>query len=242
MHQRLPLPAPSIEDEVDGVPAEDRLAKQIENLIATHERLRFCKDGTPIFRVEKEKSATEAEDVLILSDAPEVKHWWKFPRPKLSRWSAHGWDDNKELLETKHEAEVEDKLKGLQDGQTFAQNFGHWSANGGCVLDKDWFDVTEPEEIGQTPQDTFQEEMAELLAKKRRFLVLGRGGDGKSHLIKLLRPKLEALGYKVMCIAFTHVAVTSLNGAECPAYTILHMLHQVCGQQTQTEEICDHRR
>ncbi len=158
------------------MPAEDKLAKRVEDLVAKHERLRFCKDGTPIFRVEKEKSATGAEDVLILSDAPEVQHRWKFPRPKLSRWSAHGWDDDKELLEMKHEAEVEDKLEGLQDGQTFAQGFGHWSANGKFVLDTDWIDVAEPEEIGRTPQDTFQEEMAELLAKKRRGLVLGRGG------------------------------------------------------------------
>ncbi len=70
------------------------------------------------------------------------------------------------------------------------------------MLEKDWCDFTEPEEIGRTPQDTFQEEMAEVLAKKRKGLVLGRGGVGKSHLIKLLRPKIESLGYKVMCIAF----------------------------------------
>ncbi len=82
--------------------------------------------------------------------------------------------------------------------------------------------------------------MAELLAKKRRGLVLGRGGVGKSHLIKLLRPKLEALGYKVMCIAFTHVAVANFPGAECPAYTILHMLHRFVGSK-RTQEICDHR-
>ena len=113
-------PAPALEEEVDGMPAEDKLAKQVEDLIAKHERLRFCKDGTPMFRVEKEKSATEVEDVLILSDAPEVRHRWKFPRPKLSRWSANGWDDDKELLEMKHKAEMEDKLEGLQDGQAFA--------------------------------------------------------------------------------------------------------------------------
>ena len=29
-----------------------------------------------------------------------------------------------ELLELKHEAEMEDKLKGLQDGQTFVQTLG----------------------------------------------------------------------------------------------------------------------
>ena len=131
----------------------------------------------------------------------------------------------------KHDAEVEDKLKGLQDGKTFAQSFGHWFANGGFVLDKEWFDITEPEAIGRTPDDKFQADVAELLAKKRRGLVLGRGGVGKSHLIKLLRPKLEGMGYKVMCIAFTHVAVANLNGAECPAYTILYMLHRFVGSK-----------
>ncbi len=84
--------------------------------------------------------------------------------------------------------------------------------------------------------------MAELIAKKRRGLVSGRGGVGKSHLIKLLRPKLEALGYKVMCIAFTHVAVANLNGAECPAYTILHMLHRFVANKSKQKDICDHRR
>ena len=73
----------------------------------------------------------------------------------MSRWSANGWDDDKEVLELKHEAEMKEKLEGLQDGQTFVQTFGHWSANGGFVLEKDWCDVTEPEEIGRTPQDTF---------------------------------------------------------------------------------------
>ena len=139
---------PALEDEVDGMPAEDHLAKQIENLIATHERLRFCKDGTPIFRVEKEKSATEADDVLVLWDAPDVRHRWQSARPKLSQWSAHGWTDDNELLEMKHEAEMEDKLKGLQDGQTFAQSFGNWSANGRFVLDKDWFDTNQRKSAG----------------------------------------------------------------------------------------------
>ena len=53
-------PAPALEEEVDGMPAEDKLAKQVEDLIAKHDRLRFCKDDTPIFRVEKEKTTTEA--------------------------------------------------------------------------------------------------------------------------------------------------------------------------------------
>ena len=39
---------------------------------------------------------------------------------------------------SKHEAEMEDKVEALQNGQTFVRSFGHWSANGGFVLEKDW--------------------------------------------------------------------------------------------------------
>ena len=49
--------------------------------------------------------------------------------------------------------------------------------------------------------------------------VIGRGGTGKSHLMKLLKPKWEKQGHKVICIAFTHVAVANINGVECEAHT-----------------------
>ena len=73
--------------------------------------------------------------------------------------------------------------------------------------------------------------MAEIIVKNRKALVVGRGGTGKSHLIKLLRPKFEALGYKVKCIAFTHVVVANIKSAEYPAYTILHLLHSFVGSK-----------
>ena len=53
-----------------------------------------------------------------------------------------------------------------------------------------WNDFSEPEGIGRGPDDTFQEEMAEKLATAGGGMVNGRGGTGKSHLIKLLKPKL----------------------------------------------------
>jgi hypothetical protein len=71
--------------------------------------------------------------------------------------------------------------------------------------------------------------MAEVIVKNRRALVIGRGGTGKSHLIGLLRRKFKALGYKVICIAFTHVAVANVNDVEYPAYTILHLLRRFVG-------------
>ena len=56
-------------------------------------------------------------------------------------------------------------------------------------------DSSEPEGIGRGPEDTFQEEMAEKLATAGGGMVNGRCGAGKSHLIKLLKPKLENIGY-----------------------------------------------
>ena len=63
-------------------------------------------------------------------------------------------------------------------------------------------------------------------------MVNGRGGTGKSHFIKLLKPKLEEIGYKVICIAVTHVAVANLNGVECDIHTILRLIHRFVGRKT----------
>ena len=73
--------------------------------------------------------------------------------------------------------------------------------------------------------------MAEKLATAGGGMVNGRGGTGKSHLIKLLKPKLEKIGYKVICIAVTHVAVANLDGVECDIHTILHYLHRFVGSK-----------
>ena len=114
--------------------------------------------------------------------------------------------------------------------EPYAQ-FGYWRANGPFRLERVWVDYVEAEGLGRGPNDTFQEEMAEVIVKNRKALVIGRGGTGKSHLIKLLRPKFEALGYKVMCIAFTHVAVANINSVEYPAYTVLYLLHNLIGSK-----------
>ena len=47
-----------------------------------------------------------------------------------------------------------------------------------------WNDFSEPEGIGRGLEDTFQEEMAEKLVIAGGGMVNGRGGTGKSHLIK----------------------------------------------------------
>ena len=116
-------------------------------------------------------------------------------------------------------------------------SYGHWSINGAFLLDIPWDDIAEDEGVGRGPEDTFQEEMAERIAENGGAMVIGRRGTGKSHLIKLLKPKLEKQGFKVMCIAFTHVAVANLNGVECDAHTILHLLHNFVGSKR-----CKHKK
>ena len=113
----------------------------------------------------------------------------------------------------------------------YSLSYGHWSVNGYFLVDPQWVNITEEEGIGRGPDDTYQEEMAEKLATARGGMVNGRGGTGKSYLIKLLKPKLEEIGYKVICIAFTHVAVANLNGIECDVHTILHLLHRFVGSK-----------
>ena len=110
-------------------------------------------------------------------------------------------------------------------------SFGCGGANGLFRLERDWVDYKEDEGIGRGSGDDFPEHTAEIIVNNRRALVIGRGGTGNSHLIQLLRPNFEALGYKVRCIAFTHVAVANINSVEYPAYTILHLLHSFVGSK-----------
>ena len=98
------------------------------------------------------------------------------------------------------------------------------------MLEQHWIDYSEPEEVGTGPTDTFQEEMAELIVKNKRALVLGRGSTGKSHLIGLVRPEFKALGYKVICIACTHAAVTNVNDVESPSVVVEQLWQiSICG-------------
>ena len=157
---------------------------------------------------------------------PHHHHWQSEPPDGKFTWSK-SWD------ERYGDEEDMAAIEAIEDGQDIRDScFGHWSANGTFrIEEREWVDYGEDEGIGRGPDDTFQEEMAEVIVKNRRALVIGRGGTGKSHLIKLLRPKFKALGYQVMCIAFTHVAVANVNNVEYPAYTILHLLHQFVGNK-----------
>ena len=177
----------------------------------------------------------DGHEIVLLAGAPDTQWTWRVGRPKLSVWSASSWDSDR-IIPLNYESDVQGKLAVQDEEDMFCGSFGHWSANGSFLLEQRWIDKTEDEGLGRGPNDTFQKEMAELIVKNKRALVIGRGGTGKSHLIGLLRPKFKALGYTVICIAFTHVAVANVNDVEYPAYTILHLLHHASSVQRQQEE------
>ena len=114
--------------------------------------------------------------------------------------------------------------------------FGYWSTNGPFKGEGAWKFLDEPEEIGRGSEDTFQNEAADAIVQNRGGYVDGRGGTGKSWLIKLLVEKFEADGFfdmvkdkkgelvkksRVHCVAFTHVASQNIEGN-----TLLHELHR----------------
>jgi len=70
-------------------------------------------------------------------------------------------------------------------------------------------------------QDTYQEEVAEAAFQNGGALVLGGGGAGKSHTIKLLKAKFEAVGTRVDVVGFTHVQAANIDG-----HTLLHDIHK----------------
>jgi hypothetical protein len=212
------------QQRIEAEKANDEMAQRVESLLTEHHWLSWGTDGSPIFKIEKAK-LKDGSELVVLADAPETKWTWKAARPKLSVWSAKTWN-NDPLIQLNYEVDTQ----AIEEDQ-YRGSFGHWSANGSFRLEREWVDYGEDEGLGRGPDDKFQEEMAEVIVKNRRALVIGRGGTGKSHLIGLLRPKFKALGYKVICIVFTHVAVANVNDVEYPAYTILHLLHRFVGNK-----------
>ena len=154
-----------------------------------------------------------------LTAAPKLEwsHRWNRPRP--SAWRARN---------------ARTRVDRGDDDDDVA--FGYWSTNGPFKSEGWWKLMNEPEEIGRGPDDTFQNEVADAIVKNRGGYVDGRGGTGKSYLIKLLVEKFEADGFvdmvpnkkgefvkksRVHCVAFTHVASQNIEGQ-----TLLHELHR----------------
>jgi len=164
--------------------------------------LKWNVDGSPAFKLKDE-----------LGDAPLLEWHYSYSPPKFSAWR------RKEVTE-----EVVGMAKAVDDivDKGSFYNFGHWSFNGGFKCYRDWRTIEEDEGIGSCDEnDQFQEQMADRIVENRGGYVSGRGGTGKSWMLKLLETKFKKLGYDVHYIAFTHVAAANLEGN-----TILYELHR----------------
>ena len=89
---------------------------------------------------------------------------------------------------------------------------------------REWRVLTEDAGPGVGPDDDYQARMACEIAENGGGVVIGRGGSGKSYLLKKhLREEFVKRGFeesRIHVIAFTHVAAQN-----CEGETILHELH-----------------
>ena len=76
-----------IQARAEADEANDKMAQQVECLLAEHPWMSWADDGSPIFRVEK-CVTDDWRDVVTLWDAPTTQHRWKFPYPTLSKRTA----------------------------------------------------------------------------------------------------------------------------------------------------------
>ena len=152
---------------IEADKANDEMAQRVESLLAEHHWLSWSSDCSPMFKVDKEK-LKDGHEIVKLAPAPETPYRWHFARPKLSVWTATTWNSDP-LIQLNYE----DDTQAIEDDQ-FRGSFGHWSANGCFRLAREWVDYGEDEGLGRGPDDKFQEEMAEVIVKNRRALVIGR--------------------------------------------------------------------
>ena len=175
------------------------MQEELEKICAD---LTWNTDDSPAFKLKDE-----------LGDAPLLEWQYSYSPPKFSSLR------RKEV--TEDVVGMANDIEDLVEKGSF-YNFGHWSLNGGFKCFRQWRTIEEEEGLGSCDEnDTFQTEMADLLVENRGGYVSGRGGTGKSWMLKLLKPKFEKLGYNVHYIAFTHVAAANLEGN-----TILYELHR----------------
>ena len=80
-----------IQASMEADKANDKMAQQVECLLAEHPWLSWEDDGSPMFRVEKHVTK-DGRDVVALGPAPATPHRWKFAHPELSKWTASNWD------------------------------------------------------------------------------------------------------------------------------------------------------
>ena len=133
--------------------------------------------------------------------APQCELTQRMPRVTQSLWCDHS---------------------GEHDLKRWAPaSFGDWSQEQRFAHERTWRVVTEPEGLGRFEGDDFQSLAAQEMADNEGGVCVGRGGSGKSEVLKRLRKILEERGWTVHVCAFTHVAA-----ANCDGVTILRQLHQ----------------
>ena len=99
-------------------------------------------------------------------------------------------------------------------------NFGDWSTEKRFACKRTWRVETEPRGLGLFPGDDYQDMVSEALVQNGGGVVVGQGGSGKSEILKRVKILLEAAGWAVHVVAFTHVAA-----ANCGGHTIMRELH-----------------
>ena len=109
-------------------------------------------------------------------------------------------------------------LEGEED-VPLAPGFGAWS-DGRFKFRRKWQVISEEPGLGRGPNDTFQEETARHIVENRGGYVAGRGGTGKSYMLKILKRLFQEAGFIVDIVSTTHVQAANIDGG-----TIRHFLH-----------------
>ena len=99
-------------------------------------------------------------------------------------------------------------------------DIGAWSTERRFAHHVTWSVQGEDPGVGRGPDDRTQDLAVERLIKMRGGVVVGRGGTGKSEVLRRLVARLKAVEITVHVVAFTHDAAQNAEGG-----TILHELH-----------------
>ena len=177
--------------------AQGNALKQLHGRVGKNRR----QDNTPYYRVNS------CQGQNVRRAAPSCEALTRYIEAHPSAWRSD-------------ELEKEDNLFP----RFKESSLGTWLQHPRFLFERHWHVVAEEPGLGRGDGDTFQEETAQKIFDNQGGYVAGRGGTGKSHLIKLLRQKLEAAGWTVDVIAQTHVQSRNVDGE-----TVLRHLHQKIG-------------
>jgi hypothetical protein len=171
-------------------------------------------DGSALWRRDKADAAPAAQhrpsyvgEVVREYAEPtkEMPFRLKEVVPVRSRWRCR--------LTQAHLVEEEDVRTPLFD-------IGAWSTERRFAHPRLWLIKREEPGLGCGPTDTFQDEAVDMLLGRRGGVVVGRGGTGKSEILRRLVARLKERGVEAHVVAFTHVAAQNAEGG-----TILHELY-----------------